>query len=200
MFKNGVEKLFVRISRIREFSNVAYIGSGNWKGILKQYKTKKKWLHARGINRWADKTRKIAIKLCGAAQKTQLNLPRESLALDGPKELWLLGKMTNARGSSLARGQNEGRLFRGWLPRARIYRKNERLVGSRGWNIERIEGHSARGIRNKNSSWFKFEMGIVIRGFFFFLTTRYVRNGTNFAITSLTTRKRMDKFEYVGRN
>lgn len=172
MFKNGVEKLFVRISRIRirEFSNVAYIGSGNWKGILKQYKTKKKWLHARGINRWADRTRKIAIKLCGAAQKTQLNLPRESLALDGPKELWLLGKMTNARGSSLARGQNEGRLFRGWLPRARIYRKNERLVGSRGWNIERIEGHSARGIRNKNSSWFKFEMGIVIRGFFFFLT------------------------------
>lgn len=158
VFKNGVEKLFVRISRIREFSNVAYIASGNWKGILKQYKTKKKWLHARGINRWADRTRKIAIKLCGAAQKTQLNLPRESLALDGPKELWLLGKMTNARGSSLARGQNEGRLFRGWLPRARIYRKNERLLARGGEisNVSKVTPLVEFGIkipRGSSSKW-----------------------------------------------
>lgn len=55
----------------------------------------------------------------------------------------------------MARGQNEGRSFRGWLPRARIYRKNERVLARGVKRIERIEGHSARGIRNKNS---KFEL------------------------------------------
>lgn len=158
MFKNGVEKLFEY--EFREFGNFPMLHTSHLE-IEKEFwsKIKKKWLHARGINRWADRTRKIAIKLCGAAQKTQLNLPRESLALDGPKELWLLGKMTNARGSSLARGQNEGRLFRGWLPRARIYRKNERLL-ARGGEISNVskvtplvEEFGIKILRGSSSKW-----------------------------------------------